>query len=173
MKKSPVYPKCETNDDYDPHADFNQFLQQAKHYARESNLHNPPAHQEEEEEAGKTRRLNEEKMKKKKKKKKQWKKIFLPWWKMGGEKGKPRMELSSANKSNVCDIGRSRGYVSGPIVDSSGNKATDGRHRRPTSGPLASLFNPTRKAEKDIPYMCLNQLASPRGGQSYGPVYTV
>ncbi|KAH7546988.1 hypothetical protein FEM48_Zijuj01G0259400 [Ziziphus jujuba var. spinosa] len=111
MKKSPVYPKCETNDDYDPHADFNQ--------------------------------------------------------------GKPRMELSSANKSNVCDIGRSRGYVSGPIVDSSGNKATDGRHRRPTSGPLASLFNPTRKAEKDIPYMCLNQLASPRGGQSYGPVYTV
>lgn len=35
------------------------------------------------------------------------------------------------------------------------------------------IFNPKRKEDKDMPYMCLRQLVSPRGGQSYGPVYMV
>lgn len=145
-----------------------QFLQEAMHYARETNPQTSSTCPEEEEAAKRSSGLNQEK---KKKKKKLWKKLLLPWWKLSDKKmSSSGMELPAIN-SQVSNA--KRGCVSGPVHGSSG-KANDGRHsRRPTSGPLTTLINHTRKADNEIPYMCLNQLASPRGGHSYGPVYTV
>ncbi|KAF3451946.1 hypothetical protein FNV43_RR08042 [Rhamnella rubrinervis] len=165
MNKSHVYPKHETND-YDPHADFNQFLQEAKRYIKETNPQASSTCPVEEEAAKRSSRLNREK-----KKKKLWKKLLLPWWRSSDKKmSSTGMELPAIN-SQVSNA--KRVCVSGPVHSSSGN-ANDGRHsRRPTSGPLTTLFNPTRKADNEIPYMCLNQLPSPRGGHSYGPVYMV
>lgn len=154
----------ESDAEYDHGGD--QFLQEAKHHAGQTNPKTSSICPEEDQAAKGSSRQNQEK----KKKKKLWKKMFSPWWKSDKKImiSNTGMELPAVNSQakRVC--------VSGP-VSSSGVKASDGGHRRPTSGPLITgLLNPTRKADNEIPYVCLNQLASPRGAQSsYGPVYMV
>lgn len=104
--------------------------------------------------------------KKMKKNKKAWKVFLLPWLK-GEKKSKSHME--PATNSRVPNT--KRGFASGPVY--SCGKATDGKPRRPTSGPIASFFNPSKKADTKIPYEFLDQLGSPLAAQTYGPVYKV
>ncbi|KAL6335300.1 hypothetical protein AAG906_029541 [Vitis piasezkii] len=161
MLKSAVYPKCETGD-YNDHGldlqeDFSQFLEEARRHARQGNPQGPSPHGDE---AGKGR-LSEEK-----RSKKSWKSTLFSWWK-ADKKNKPSVEQVPC--SRISDP--RRGHVSGPIYGS--GRRTDSKQRRPTSGPLTSLFNPTRKAETDIPYVSLNQLSSSHSAQAYGPVYLV
>ena len=196
MLKSAVYPKCETGD-YNDHGldlqedfsqvfntlfvsfrylsldlcvqpsilslfiysifDYDQFLEEARRHARQGNPQGPSPHGDE---AGKGR-LSEEK-----RSKKSWKSTLFSWWK-ADKKNKPSVEQVPC--SRISDP--RRGHVSGPIYGS--GRRTDGKQRRPTSGPLTSLFNPTRKAETDIPYVSLNQLSSSHSAQAYGPVYLV
>ncbi|PON63104.1 Ubiquitin-fold modifier-conjugating enzyme [Parasponia andersonii] len=158
--KSPVYPKNETNDyngdEYDPHAEFSQFLEEAKrneNFEFEIPCANPEV-------AGNRKQDHV------KKKKKAWKVFLLPWLK--GEKNS-KSHMEPATNSRVPNT--KRGFASGPIY--SCGQALDGKHRRPTSGPIASLFNPSRRADTELPYMCLSQLGSPPTAQSYGPVYNV
>ncbi|RVX16889.1 hypothetical protein CK203_003405 [Vitis vinifera] len=161
MLKSAVYPKCETGD-YNDHGldlqeDFSQFLEEARRHARQGNPQGPSPHGDE---AGKGR-LSEEK-----RSKKSWKSTLFSWWK-ADKKNKPSVEQVPC--SRISDP--RRGHVSGPIYGS--GRRTDGKQRRPTSGPLTSLFNPTRRAETDIPYVSLKQLSSSHSAQAYGPVYLV
>ncbi|GMN36746.1 hypothetical protein TIFTF001_006264 [Ficus carica] len=172
MKKSPVYPKHETNDnnggdEYDPHADFSLFLEEAKRSERRAEFEVISSAVSEED--GKRKPHQEEK--KKKKKKKAWKVFLMPWWK-GDKESKP-LTKQETNFSHVSNV-KKRGFASGPVYYSSGKERDGGPPRRPTSGPLSSLFNATRKADTEIPYMCLNKLDTPRGGaQTCGPVYLV
>ncbi|XP_062087966.1 uncharacterized protein LOC133794641 [Humulus lupulus] len=165
-KKSPVYPKNETNDynsdEYDPHAEFSQFLEEAK---LNVNFNFEISSANNKEEAGKR---EPEQGKNKKKKKKAWKTFLLPWWK--GEK-KSKSHTEQVTNSRVPNT--KRGYASGPVY-SCGMATTDNRPRRPTSGPIASLFNPTRRADTEVPYSCLDQLGcSTASTYGYGPVYKV
>nr|XP_023902266.1 uncharacterized protein LOC112014124 isoform X2 [Quercus suber]XP_023902267.1 uncharacterized protein LOC112014124 isoform X2 [Quercus suber]XP_023902268.1 uncharacterized protein LOC112014124 isoform X2 [Quercus suber]XP_023902269.1 uncharacterized protein LOC112014124 isoform X2 [Quercus suber]XP_023902271.1 uncharacterized protein LOC112014124 isoform X2 [Quercus suber] len=162
MKKSPIYPKYETTayegDGFDSHVvDFSQFLQEARHHAREVGFHSSSLHPEE----NVKKRLAEEK-----KVKKSWKNSLLSWWKTD-KKSKLQVEpeVSSYNSTP-----RQR-LVSGPIHGS--GKNNDCRYRHPTSGPITGLFNPTKRVENEISYMCLDQLDKPHDVQTYGPVYLV
>ncbi|EXB64654.1 hypothetical protein L484_017987 [Morus notabilis] len=173
MKKSRLYPNHETNhyngdEDYDPRADFSQFLEEAKRDERKTDF--GIISSAESEEDGKIKPHQEETKNKKKKAWKPWKVFLLPLWK-GEKKSKHHME-QEANFSHVSIT--KRGFASGPVYHSSG-KDTDGRPRRLTSGPLSSLFSPARKADSEIPYMCLDKLNTPRfgGARTYGPVYLV
>ncbi|XP_050103093.1 uncharacterized protein LOC126582911 isoform X1 [Malus sylvestris] len=157
MKKSPVHPKYEMDhghsNGFDPHTDFYQFLEEAKHYSIEGDV------QASSEEGGE-RRLGQEK------KKKSWKKLIFPWLK--GEKLN-KTTTKPATTSHVSNTKRTN--VSGPVYGT--GKATDGKHRRQMSGPIASLFNPTKRADNAMPYMCVNKNGSPQVGKTYGPVYLV
>lgn len=190
------------DEDYDPHADFSQvmmsnylifasfsfhfssfsfhflmlscsklvqFLEEAKRNERKTDF--GIISSAESEEDGKIKPHQEEtKNKKKKKAWKPWKVFLLPLWK--GEKKSKHHTEQEANFSHVSNT--KRGFASGPVYHTSG-KDTDGRPRRLTSGPLSSLFSPTRKADSEIPYMCLDKLNTPRcgGARTYGPVYLV
>nr|POE48287.1 hypothetical protein CFP56_49994 [Quercus suber] len=112
MKKSPIYPKYETTayegDGFDSHVvDFSQFLQEARHHAREVGFHSSSLHPEE----NVKKRLAEEK-----KVKKSWKNSLLSWWKTD-KKSKLQVEpeVSSYNSTP-----RQR-LVSGPIHGSGKN----------------------------------------------------
>lgn len=161
MKKSPMNPKYETTayqgDGFDPHVDFSEFLQEARHHTRGVDFHSSILHPEEN---GK-RRLSEEK-----RGKKSWKGSLLSWWKTD-KKSKPQVEPASSSYNSIPR----RRLVSGPIHGS--GKTNDGRHRHPTSGPITSFFNPTKRVENEIPYICLEQLVKPNDIQTYGPVYLV
>uniref|UniRef100_A0A5B7BDE1 Uncharacterized protein n=1 Tax=Davidia involucrata TaxID=16924 RepID=A0A5B7BDE1_DAVIN len=162
MKKSPIHPKYEAGDygDYgfDPQVDFSQFLEEAREHACKENSSYP-------EEAGK-KQLGEVK-----KSKKSWKRSLFSWWK-AEKRGNPSMEAPTS-----CQISNPRrGYVSGPICGTGGGGGGGASCKpwRPTSGPLTTLFHPTKRVENEIPYMCLDQLNNhPHGVQSYGPVYLV
>ena len=109
----------------------------------------------------------EEEKNKRKKKKKAWKTILLPWFKGEKKSDKPQVKLATSSKHTR------RGFTSGPVFSSSGN-ASVGGVRRPLSGPLmSSLFTPIKKAETEIPYVCLDHLGSPCPAKNYGPVYLV
>ena len=141
---------------------YDQFLEEARRHAGQRNPQVPSPYGDE---AGKGR-SNEEK-----RSKKSWKNALFSWWK-ADKKSKPSVEQVQPC-SRISDP--RRGHVSGPIYGSSSSKRTDSRRqRRPTSGPLlTNLFNPTRRAEADIPYASLNQLNISHGAQAYGPVYLV
>ncbi|KAK9281759.1 hypothetical protein L1049_004664 [Liquidambar formosana] len=161
MKKSPIHPKYELANFngyvFDPQVDFSQFLEEARQHAREGDLKVPSPNREE---AGE-RSSGEEK-----KSKRSWKNSLFSWWK-ADKKTKPHVEPAI-----ITQISNSRrGHVSGPIYGSGGGVI--GRHRRPTSGPLTSLFNPTKRAENEMPYMCLDKLNNSHVVEAYGPVYLV
>lgn len=84
------------------------------------------------------------------------------------------------SRSSTTIKGRRNGIVSGPMQSSSsaGNSISSSRSRKPTSGPLMNLFNPSKREEEDGvgPYMCLNHLNNnpqDTAAHSYGPVYLV
>ncbi|XP_030490937.2 uncharacterized protein LOC115707196 [Cannabis sativa] len=162
MKKSPVYPKNEPNDyngdEYDPHAEFSQFLQEAK-LNKKLNFEISPANKEE---AGKREPEQE-----KKKKKKAWKALLFPWLK-GEKKSKSHIE----QVTNLTVPKTKGGYASGPVY-SCGMAAPVNKPRRPMSGPIATLFNPTRRSDTELPYLCLGQLGCSTSSSTngYGPVY--
>lgn len=188
MKKSSIYPRFEMracgSNRFDPHVDFsqvinltfwilvkaskglfniiwfwlfNQYLAEARHHARGVDLQSSSLRPEEN---GQGRSEEEEK-----KGKKSWKNNLFSWWKTN-RKNKPPQASNCYNH-----IPKRRRLLSGPVYGS--GKTNDGRHRRPTSGPLTGLFNPTKTSENEIPYTCLHQLESPRSVHTYGPLYLV
>ncbi|KAF4399407.1 hypothetical protein G4B88_022490 [Cannabis sativa] len=180
MKKSPVYPKNEPNDyngdEYDPHAEFSQyseflmsfgfdnggqFLQEAK-LNKKLNFEISSANKEEAGKRGPEQEKNE-----KKKKKKAWKALLFPWLK--GEK-KSKSHIEQVTNSRVPKT--KGGYASGPVY-SCGMAAPVNKPRRPMSGPIATLFNPTRRSDTELPYLCLGQLGCSTSSSTngYGPVY--
>lgn len=98
---------------------------------------------------------------------KSWKKSIFSWWKTDKIKSKPQEEPARSPSNSIPR----RRLVSGPIHGS--GKTIDGRHRRLASGPLTGLFNPTKRVENDIPYVCLDQLDRPQDVKTYGPLYLV
>lgn len=164
MKKSPVHPKYEMGFDgsnrFDPQNDFYQFLEEAKQYAIESDFQTSATYPEETGE----RRLEPEK-----KKKKSWKKLLFPWLK---DEKMSKTSTKPATKSQVSDARRTN--VSGPVYGTGkAMDGQDGRQRRPLSGPITSLFKPTKRADDEIPYKCLKKTDSHKVVQTYGPVYLV
>lgn len=133
-----------------------QFLEEAKQYAIESDFQTSAPYPEEIEE----RRVGQEK------KKKSWKKLLFPWLK--GEKMN-KNSTKPATKSQVSDARRTN--VSGPVYGT--GKAMEGRQRRPLSGPITGLFKPTKRADDEMPYKCLDKTGSHKVVQIYGPVYLV
>lgn len=134
-----------------------QFLEEAKQYALESDFQTSSTSYPEE--SGERRSGQE-------KKKKSWKKLLFPWLK--GEKLN-KTSTKPATKSQVSDARRTN--VSGPVFGT--GKAMDGRLRRPLSGPINSLFRPTKRTDSEVPYKCLDKTGSTQVVQTYGPVYLV
>ncbi|KAL5579685.1 hypothetical protein UlMin_012127 [Ulmus minor] len=166
MKKSPVSPKYETNDyqgnEYDPHADFSQFLEEAKHHAGKT-MTKSSSEKPEEEDAGKGKQQQE------KKKKKVWKVLLSPWWK-GDQKSKPKPEMESYTNSPVSNT--KQRLLSSPVYIS--GKVTDGKPRRTTSGPITGFFSTSKKADNDqIPYVSLKKRGGSCATKTYGPIYLV
>ncbi|XP_022152626.1 uncharacterized protein LOC111020302 [Momordica charantia] len=162
MNKS-VSPDLEMDDpgfdEFDPRLSFSKFLEEAKHHATVQDF---KASKSTEEEAGR-KWLGQEK-----KSKKSWKTTIFSWLKSDKKsKPLPKPEINHPHTSSKRLV-----HVSGPIY--TGAMTTDGRpRRRPTSGPIASLFNPSMRTEMEIPYMCLHQLTSPNSSHNYGPIYLV
>ncbi|KAK3220641.1 hypothetical protein Dsin_014611 [Dipteronia sinensis] len=156
--------KCPTDMDYgvhefDPQLDFSQFLEEARQHAKEVNFEASSTYTEE---IGKKNQLGGEK-----KIKKSWKNSLLSWWKVH-KKSKPIME-PAASTSNISKP--RKGHVSGPISGS--GRGDEMKLQRPTSGPITNLFNPIKRGEDEIPYMCLDQINNSHHVKSYGPVYLV
>lgn len=144
---------------------FFQFLKEAKSHALEDNFKGVPPH------VGETRKADTQGMDRKKRK--SWKSSLFSWLKMD-RKNKTMVEVEST--TNNTKVRRGGGMFSGPIIHSNGVSISisSSRSRKPTSGPLPSLFNPSMRDEGNeiVPYMCLNQqqLVNPH---SFGPVYLV
>ncbi|KAI4329019.1 hypothetical protein L6164_021326 [Bauhinia variegata] len=163
MKKSPVHPNYEKSYydayGYDLQEDFLQFLEEAKHHGKEAKLKSSSVYPEEAEKKG---------TEKEKKAKKSWKTSLLSWWK-ADKKGNRKVESTKTSKAKVSE--KRQGHVSGPIYNA--GKGKDAKHRYVKSGPLTSLFNPTKgkgeENEIEIPYMSLN----PGKVQNFGPTYKV
>lgn len=134
-----------------------QFLEEAKQYALESDFQTSSTSYPEE--SGERRSGQE-------KKKKSWKKLLFPWLK--GEKLN-KTSTKPATKSQVSDARRTN--VSGPVFGTV--KVMDDRLRRPLSGPINSLFRPTKRTDSEVPYKCLDKTGSTQVVQTYGPVYLV
>lgn len=142
---------------------LSQFLKEAKSRALEDNFKGVPPH------AGETRKADTQGMDRKKRK--SWKSSLFSWLKMD-RKNKTMVEVEPT--TNNTKVRRGGGMFSGPIMHSNGvSISSSSRSRKPTSGPLPSLFNPSMRDEGNeiVPYMCLNQqLVNPH---SFGPVYLV
>lgn len=142
---------------------FFQFLKEAKGHALEDNFKGVPPH------LGETRKADTQGMDRKKRK--SWKSSLFSWLKMD-RKNRTMVEVEST--TNNTKVRRGGGMFSGPIIHSNGVSISSSRSRKPTSGPLPSLFNPSMRDEGNeiVPYMCLNQqqLVNPH---SFGPVYLV
>ncbi|KAF8388663.1 hypothetical protein HHK36_025343 [Tetracentron sinense] len=156
MKKSPIFPRYEsgnyTGSGFDPHLEFSQYLEEARKHANEEEIQAPWPYPKAEKII-----MGEEKNKK------SWKSYLFSWLKID-KKSKPHMEPASSSHISKPR----RGSVSGPLYGSGGQ--AESTHRRPTSGPLAGLFNSKRSGGVEIAYMCLDQ---PSDVQAYGPVYLV
>ncbi|XP_022949073.1 uncharacterized protein LOC111452535 [Cucurbita moschata] len=143
-------------DDFDPRTNFSKFLEEAKHHAKEEDF-----------KASTQEETGRKWLAQHKKSKKSWKNTLFSWLNSDKtSKSLPKLERNShtSNKRRV--------HVSGLIY--TGATTVDGRPRhRPTSGPIASLFNPSMRTEMEIPYMCLHQLTSPIPNHYYGPIYLV
>ncbi|GLT46195.1 hypothetical protein SLA2020_199690 [Shorea laevis] len=163
MRKSPVHPKDEASDfggyEIDAGVNFSEFLEEARQYARE--VH--PQESYGNSEVTGEKRLGEGE----KRRKKSWKSSLFSWWKAEKKSNKPSMHPANAPPRISKP---KKGYVSGPIC---GNTRVDTRSQRPSSGPLTILFNPTKKEEAGVPYMCLDQQNNSHYVNAYGPIYLV
>ncbi|XP_050383886.1 uncharacterized protein LOC126800548 [Argentina anserina] len=168
MRKSAVNSKYEMGFDgsngFDPQNDFYEFLEEAKHYAFESDYQTSSTPYTEATGENRSEASGQEK----KKKKRSWKKLLFPWLK--SEKMN-KTSTKPATKSQVSDARRTN--VSGPVFSTS--EVMHGRRRRPLSGPINSLFKPTKRADSEVqvPYKCLEKTSSIQVVQTYGPVYLV
>lgn len=136
---------------------FFQFLKEAKSHTLEESFKGVPPH------VGETRKADTQGVERKKRK--SWKSSLFSWLKMD-RKNKTMVEVEPTTYTKVR---RGAGIFSGPIIHSNGVSIRS-RSRKPTSGPLPSLFNPSM-ADEIVPYMCLNQqFVNPH---SFGPVYLV
>ncbi|GAA0153103.1 hypothetical protein LIER_11417 [Lithospermum erythrorhizon] len=159
MKASPVYPAFENGSssayEFDPRADFVQFLEEAKKNASNDELKaaqmQPSWHEI-------RQQIDAEK-----KQKKSWKSSLLSWWK--SKKKKKHVEQSS-NAPLMPKLKRE--YESGPMAGAITTRAPNS-----ASGPLGRLFNSSKRVENEMPYMCLEDLNNPHHLHSYGPVYLV
>ncbi|CAA0829496.1 Unknown protein [Striga hermonthica] len=149
MNKSADY--C--SHDFDYQADFTQFLEEAKR----STFQKAPT----------TPQVSEKQLNPAKKNRKSWKKSLFYWLKIDKKDKKPGPNIEKAFKPK-------NGHVSGPVHPTTG-KNTTSRARRPASGPITSIFSPTKGADEydRVPYVCLGQISDPHKVQSYGPVYLV
>ncbi|PSS18153.1 Regulatory protein [Actinidia chinensis var. chinensis] len=163
MKKSPIHPRYEGGDyGFDLQVDFLQFLEEARKHAIKENFGVAAQNPEE----AQKRQSGEAK-----KNKKSWKRSIFSRWKFE-KKGNSGMETPTS--SHISKPRGSRVSASGPIYGGSGRSgATSCKSHRQTSGPLTSLFQPTKRVEDGIPYICLDKLNNPHDVQSYGPVYLV
>ncbi|KAK0598146.1 hypothetical protein LWI29_032060 [Acer saccharum] len=163
IKKCPTYMDYEGSDygvhEFDPQLDFSLFLEEARQHAKEVNFEASSTNTEE---LRKKKQIGGEK-----KIKKSWKNSLLSWWKVH-KKSKSSME-PAASTSNISKL--RKGHVSGPIYSS--GRGDDIKLRRQTSGPITNLFNPIKRGECEIPYMCLDQINNSHHVKSYGPVYLV
>ncbi|GFZ04360.1 hypothetical protein Acr_16g0009840 [Actinidia rufa] len=163
MKKSPIHPRYEGGDySFDLQVDFSQFLEEARKHESEENFEVAAQNPEEV-----RNKLSGEA----KKNKKSWKRSIFSWWNFDR---KSNSSMETPTSSHVTKPRGSRVSVSGPIHGGGGGRvATSCKARRPTSGPITSLFQPTKRVEDEIPYICLDKLNNPHDVQSYGPVYLV
>lgn len=164
MMKSPSQSTYEAShyDDYgfDLQQDFCQFLEEARQHGKEAKLKSSSVHPEESRKTG---------SEKEKKGKKSWKSSLTSWWKT--DKKSKHSEKTTTNSKSKSS-GKWNGHSSGPMYRSS--RSSDGKHWRPSSGPLVSLFKSTKKDENEIPYISLHQHNnSPPAEQNYGPLYVV
>lgn len=107
---------------------------------------------------------------KEKKGKKSWKSSLTSWWKSDSKS--KHGEKTTKNSKPMGGSGKRHAHSSGPMYKSC--KSSDGKHWRPSSGPLVSLFKPTKREENEIPYISLQQQNnSPLADQNYGPLYVV
>ncbi|XAR49825.1 hypothetical protein NMG60_11003978 [Bertholletia excelsa] len=162
MKKSPIYPGHDGGDyDFDPQADFLQFLEEARRHASQENVEADLYFHPGEAQMGRSDEV--------KRSKRSWKRSVFSWF-----KSEKKSNSSMAPPTSFHVSKPRRGHVSGPIHTNGGGGSSDkDKPRRPMSGPLKGLFQSTKKTESGIPYMCLDKLTSPHGVQSYGPVYLV
>ena len=147
------------NYNFDINCFDDQFLEEARQHAKEVNFEASSTNTEE---LRKKKQIGGEK-----KIKKSWKNSLLSWWKVH-KKSKSSME-PAASTSNISKL--RKGHVSGPIYSS--GRGDDIKLRRQTSGPITNLFNPIKRGECEIPYMCLDQINNSHHVKSYGPVYLV
>ncbi|CAJ1950627.1 unnamed protein product [Sphenostylis stenocarpa] len=164
--KSPSQPTYDEFhfDDYgfDLQHDFCQFLEEAKQHGKEAKLKSSSVCPEDSRNAGSE--------KEKKGKKKSWKSSLTSWWK--SDKKSKHSEKTTNDSKSKGGSGKRHGHSSGPMYRSS--KSSDGKHWRPSSGPLVNLFKPTKREENEIPYISLqHQNNSPPADQNYGPLYVV
>ncbi|XVF86997.1 hypothetical protein PTKIN_Ptkin18bG0085200 [Pterospermum kingtungense] len=140
---------------------FDQFLEEARQHTRDLNLQRSSSCSEE---VGKKRLGGQ------KKSKKSWKNsLFFSWWKIDR---KSRTSLNPVDSPNISKP--TKGFASGPVCGSgTARGGVDTPCRRPSSGPVSIIFNPTRKVENEVPYMCLGQPNDPYQINAYGPVYLV
>lgn len=155
--------------EFDPQADFCQFLKEAKSHAYdEESFQGVTPH------VGETRKAD---LQGERKKKKSWKNSLFSWLKMD-RKNKNMVEPLDVSATNYTKFRRGGGILSGPILHGNAvsNISNSSRSRKPTSGPLPGLFNPSKREEADeiVPYMCLNQQQQlDNHPHSFGPVYLV
>ncbi|XVE88543.1 hypothetical protein DITRI_Ditri19aG0077700 [Diplodiscus trichospermus] len=161
MSKSPVHPEYETNDygryECDPQVNFSQFIEAAKQHARDRNFQQSPSCSEE---------IRKKRLGGEKKSKKSWKSSLFSWWKID-RKSKPNS--SAVGGTHVSKA--SKGYGYGPFCGTT--RGVETPRRRPSSGSISILFNPTRKMENEVPYMSLDEPNHPYQINAYGPVYLV
>ncbi|XP_047166100.1 uncharacterized protein LOC124835241 [Vigna umbellata] len=165
MMKSPsqaTFEECHFYDyGFDLQQDFCQFLEEAKQHGKEAKLKSSSVYPEESRKAG---------SEKEKKGKKSWKSSLTSWWK--SDRKSKHGEKTTKNSKPRGGSGKRHAYSSGPMYKSC--KSSDGKHWRPSSGPLVSLFKPTKREENEIPYISLQQQNnSPLADQNYGPLYVV
>ncbi|QCE02451.1 hypothetical protein DEO72_LG8g463 [Vigna unguiculata] len=163
MMKSPshaTFEECQFYDyGFDLQQDFCQFLEEAKQHGKEQKLKSSSVYPEESRKAG---------SEKEKKGKKSWKSSLTSWWKSDRKSN----HGEKTTKNSKTRGGSGHAHSSGPMYKSC--KSSDGKHWRPSSGPLVSLFKPTKREENEIPYISLQQQNhSPLADQNYGPLYMV
>ncbi|KAK8514201.1 hypothetical protein V6N13_063105 [Hibiscus sabdariffa] len=156
MSKSPKYEAISDygSHEFDPRLNFAQFLEEARHHAGGGGV--PHVNFQRSSSSCSTRVGGH------KKQMKLWKISLLSWWNFD------RKNKSSSDPVQVSKPTKGYGYGSGPIAG-----GIDTACRRVSSGPVSILFNPTKKVENEVPYMCLDQPNEPHQIKGYGPVYLV
>ncbi|XP_016468137.1 uncharacterized protein LOC107790697 [Nicotiana tabacum] len=169
MNKFPIYPRYEAGDyceyEFDPQSDFTDFLTEARNHESEGKKTGvtPPRPVE-------SRKNNFEKDVKKTCKK-SWKSSLFSWLKSSDNKKNQRNR--EASKGSTINKPK-RGCVSGPMPGYSGPGAIAVRPKKPTSGPLTSLFSPMNRVDNEVPYFCLQKFKdSSPDVRSHGPIYLV